>query len=100
MTEVTDKQPETFTPPREKVPKIRRLTNAREVRRLLARLTEQLWAGEIDSKTANAITYTLSTAAKVINDEKTLALAKRIADLEQRAGIGTQAKARGSYARH
>lgn len=74
----------TWTPPVKQVPAIRRLTNSREVRRLLARLASHLWSGDIDPKTANAITYTLATAARVINDEQTLALARRIAALEER----------------
>lgn len=84
---MTDSSDEIRLPMPSEAPRIRRLVRSVDVRRLLARLAEQLWAGKIDAKTANAITYTLATAARVINDEQVLKLAKRVAALEERSGI-------------
>lgn len=84
---MSDNQEKTLTPPTEEVPKIRNVSRSTHVRRLLARLIEQTWSGKIDPKVANALTYQISTAAKIISDEAQLELAKRIASLEDRVGI-------------
>jgi hypothetical protein len=61
--------------PLAEIPNIRHLANSRQVRRLM------------DPRTANSITYQFSTVARIINDEAVLAIGKRIAALEERAGV-------------